>query len=1705
MNQQHGRISSTEATGAAGTFFEQHANAAFLALLLVRGIPPILTDCQLEEVHFQTEHFGWKTDDLLLVGLNGSGERRRLAGQMKKSFTVSSKDEDCRKVFIDFWRDFQDESRFNRNRDRFAIITLRGTDTLLGRLNALLDCSRASISGTDYSHRITTEGYLHQTARRHATEIRAIIESTVGGMVSNDEFWQFLKLIHVLSFDLNTSTAQTAAWVKTLLAYTSVDQDKVGAAASSWRELLELVGSAMPTAGSYTRDQLPESLRQRHSGIGLAEQTALQALKDHSATIFTGIHDSIGDTLVIRRDQLVTQLLEHLEEDRVMVVTGPAGHGKSVLGKHAVEILHRDHFAFAFRAEEFATSHLDETLHRAQLGVGAKQLLSLLAGQGRKLLVVESVERLLEASVRDAFSDLLNLAKHDESWRIILTCRDYSIDVVRSSFLEHAGLSHAVVRIPQLTDAELNQAVDAFPQFRRPTTNAALRKLFHNPYLLDKAARMQWPEDQPLPQDERSFRRKVWRELVRQDHRNMNALPQRREQAFIEIALRRARGLSLFVPCDDLDREAVAQLRNDDLTSSPETTDILAAPAHDVLEDWAILQWIEQRYARHEGAARLLTEDIGGYPALRRAFRKWLGEMLECEAETTGAFVWSVVRDASLAPYLRDDTIVCALLSSSAASFLERHRGLLLENEHHLLRRVIHLLRVACKTTPRWLPFGERLPPLFFVPHGTAWAAALGIVQEQFDTMLLDDAGLVLGLIEDWATSVSWWMPYPEGSEDVGKIAFGLLPHLEGYRHDDMRKRALHVIAKIPKANSDAFSGLVERACRRDRHDHTAQKFAELMLEDVNGVFACRDFPDAMIRLAESQVYIFERELRSEGRFDYTREIEPIFGIRYNVRFNFFPPSAIHGPFLPLLHSHPEKGVDFIVRLMNHASTWYGEQRWAGDRLEPAMQVRMQVSGRGDVLQWANNRLWCFYRSTSVGPYVLQAALMALESWLLGICEADDAHVEHWLLKLLKDSNNVAVTAIVVSVCNAHPEKAGKAGLAVLTCREFFAMDRARMAQESSAPSSLPGLMGTYNPKTRLYDDERRRADSLPHRKHDLESLAIKLQLGTQRESVWQILDDYHAALPNVGDQTARDRLWRLTLHRMDVRTYQPKLMEAEEREETSNADAAGTGGDADRQRQWVSFLPSPIDDDLQAMVDRYAPLQARQHADLVLFNWGVASWRRDGVDQINASTWHEKLAEARQRAADGTAINDVARGGPGFIAAVCVRDHWGEMEPEERAWCMNMLIGEIERDCDSDDEFVQASRTSLDPSRPAAYILPKVLGEDAPGPHHERVMGVIAKSLTHAAPQVIAWAAEGVGQFLQNSRRDFMLTCVGALARKACLVSELIVSERHLRYADRRRPADLERSVLPEIRALIAGGGVNVEVEAAGLDLGEWPGQEVASAILAILSYCPDEVVAQDMFRRLARFLVESWETARDRTNRRERNYEFESQCLERLARFVMQFPGATAIAIGEPLLNAVDEHPREVARFIKDLIRIEDQADGKSPFWDIWQAFADRVRTAGWIHQLDSQNTSDAELLHKIFFKLSWKDGVRHWRRLEGFADRVDTLFENLPPCATVLDAYCRFLYTIGEQSLPHAFVVVANRLQAGDASQMLSQNNTLFCLESLLRRFIYNKPYRLKIDVDVRSAVLTILDALVDSGSSPAYRMRDDFVTPLAHPNA
>lgn len=1691
-------MASPVSTGGGGTIFEKHVDALFLSLLLVRAPLPILKDCQVEEVHLQVENRVWNTDDVLVCAVRPDGVRRRLAAQVKLQFTIGEKDEICKKVFCDFWADFNG-TEFNPATDRFALVTLRGTNVLLEGFNSLLDCARASADSADFMRRLAVDGFLSKTARGYATVIRRII-GVVGEAPTDEQFWRFLSVLHLLSFDLNTASAQNESWIKALLAATAKGGNPMAAAEASWRELLELLDVGMPRAASYRYANLPESLRNRHEPIDTRSTEIVRALSDHSSVMLDGLKTTIGATAKIARDALISQVLDALSENQIVLISAPAGLGKSAVAKNCVELLDQDFYCLAFRAEEFAASHIDQTLQQAQVRANGADLLGILAGQGRKMVLVDSVERLLEASVRDAFADLLNFAQRDRSLGLLMTCRDYSLETVSSALLGQAGLAFKVIEVPPLADEELEQAVAAIPHLANALQHENLKRLLRSPYLLDKAAQMDWSNTEDLPTSEREFRRRCWGEIIRHNAMSTDGMPDRRERVFKEVALRRARQLRPFVETEDLEAGALESLRNDGLIIASPDAGSMAAPGHDVLEDWAIIQWLGQRWILHEKAAGPLAEDVGGYPAIRRAYRKWLSELLRAETATATDFVLSVFRNEALPAYFRDDTLVCALKSPSAPEFLGRHRQGLFEDGGRLLVRVIHLMRVACKAPPWWLRDIAQRPSLMLVASGEAWPAVLELVLDGIDRLLPQHLPILFGLIEDFSNSIDRHNPEPKGFNETAKIAFGLLEHLNEYSMEDMRKRTLKVIAKVPRGDVNAFKALVDRAVADENRDQIADEVSDILVGGIDGWTACRYFPEEIIRLTKAKILLFEEDLDPNNGFrSRSIDIEPCFGIQEHTHFDSFPASSIRGVFLPLLRYHPQRSIDFIIELLNHAGTWYGEQRWPYDRLEPAYQMTIEIPNEAPVTQWANPRLWGLYRGHQVGPYILQTALMALEAGLLEVCDLEGVDVKKWLLKILRESNNVMATAVVASICNAYPEKAGPAGLALLSSRELILMDRARAVQER-AHSAMSGIFPSFG-INEIYENERKKSDALPHREYDLETLAVRLQLMEGREDVFEIINRHRAALPPVAEQSEEHRLWRLALHRMDVRRF--RMVEEPPSEASERTSEATTEQEDPRERR-IFLRPGEIEADIQELVDQHAPIAAQQQQEISLLNWANAAWKRRESSHPDIRDWETFLTRARVRDAEPES-EDYMRGGPGMIAAVCARDHWDEMSPEDRVWCIDKLVREVERDCDTEDNMARHSRGAYHPDRHAAYVLPSILGHNVSEEQSTRITEAIAKALTHAVEEVVMYAAEGIGAASTGREKAFSESCVGAMAAEARLISDRLAEERAKPYQEQIRAAEILRDVIPAIRAAIVEKNRVPKTELDGLNLNNWPERQAAKRILQILGYQSDSDLAIRFHHRVASWIVNQWnEKLAARNGRGDRHFEFEHECLQWLARFVLRLGQKQALHVCEPFLAAVAKHPIEVKDFVHDLIIETDRFSDEGPFWSVWQAFANAFCAAPWISRLDLRYGSGKEFVGTLFLGVSWKVNLRHWRRLEGQGHRVDELAVRFPGSAVVFEAYCRFLHEIGETSLPGAFVILADSLAKGDPIVMLADRNTVFLLDSLLRRHVYVEPYRLKSDPAVRTAVLELLNHLVEAGSSAAYRMRDDFVTPISMTN-
>src|SRR5262249_38952395 len=154
-----------------------------------------------------------------------------------------------------------------------------------------------------------------------------------------------------------------------------------------------------------------------------------------------------------------------------------------------------------------------------------------------------------------------------------------------------------------------------------------------------------------------------------------------------------------------------------------------------------------------------------------------------------------------------------------------------------------------------------------------------------------------------------------------------------------------------------------------------------------------------------------------------------------------------------------------------------------------------------------------------------------------------------------------------------------------------------------------------------------------------------KLQFGPLAPRVHELLDKHLAALPPKEDQDERDRLWRLAIHRMDLRQYTVSNTSAPDPPDTKPGDPPSG---------YIRLDPKPPEADVQDMVDEAASRLAAMNSRLGVLMWGMHAFRRE-TGKYDPLQWAAKLAEAQAMDPKG-GQEDGSRHALGIIAAVCIR-----------------------------------------------------------------------------------------------------------------------------------------------------------------------------------------------------------------------------------------------------------------------------------------------------------------------------------------------------------------------------------------------------------------------------------------------------------------
>ena len=100
----------------------------------------------------------------------------------------------------------------------------------------------------------------------------------------------------------------------------------------------------------------------------------------------------------------------------------------------------------------------------------------------------------------------------------------------------------------------------------------------------------------------------------------------------------------------------------------------------------------------------------------------------------------------------------------------------LLASDALLLRRVLHLVRVGCKTVS---PMSQALDVTvrWHVPSGNAWHILLRFAAQNWAQLPRSMDALLVEFMEDWASVVTAVAPCPEGHDSVGSLIGLMLAH----------------------------------------------------------------------------------------------------------------------------------------------------------------------------------------------------------------------------------------------------------------------------------------------------------------------------------------------------------------------------------------------------------------------------------------------------------------------------------------------------------------------------------------------------------------------------------------------------------------------------------------------------------------------------------------------------------------------------------------------------------------------------------------------------------------------------------------------------------------------------------------------------------------------------------------------------------------
>jgi hypothetical protein len=1180
------------------------------------------------------------------------------------------------------------------------------------------------------------------------------------------------------------------------------------------------------------------------------------------------------------------------------------------------------------------------------------------------------------------------------------------------------------------------------------------------------------------------------------------------------------------VPETEFDGDAVLKLEEDNLVRR-DYMNSLVSPSHDVLEDWALDQYIEDAYLRYSGGTQDFLDAIGHEPAINRAFRLWLHQKLRY-GENVDDFVRSVLTSQDIQSYWQDETIAAILQGDNPDGFLSFLSDQLFLDNGKLLKRFCFILQIACQTpdqtfTSELKQSNDRslVGSLLLKPYGQGWRAMISFLFVNRNSLVDGLMTHVIKVLNNWSSLVNLYEVLPLPAREAGLLALHLLhPLKESYRDDGERNKLLSIIIKTIPAIQEEFLSLLKTDVfaeqsddfadqeevlqpiavddsddeyRQSRRPHYVKEFCKMAFDGVETAFFCKYDPDTLIKLAHYEWLL--KKTRKEHSYRYSNSVGINHYFRlHEYRYQFFPASGAKGPFKYLLHYHPRKGIDFILKLLNIAADEYaysdldGEERFSSTQRDTSMlaceSLTIQLNDGTKVQQYYSGRLWCAYRGHSVTPYLLQSALMALENWLIAYAEHHElGQLEPLFEYIFLNSNSVMPTAVLASVATGFPDKVCKAALPLLRNNELYHMDLGRTIHELGR-DEIDWHRSSIDALSKLYSEERRTAALRPWRKENLETLVNRLQFSEYRNEALAAIDQLRASEP-------QDDSTRFILHRIDSRGWKPV---------------------EDKENNRIYFEPKDLEPDLLDIQQQTQEKLLIQNRFSVLYIWARKTFEHELLENESYATWREALAEAKElfEELQSGAVGNLAAMYLGSVvtaAAIFIRDYSSELNQKDVLWCAEFINQAVTANADSVNITAIADATDHDGASAAASVLSILLDFASEVQEKFLVKELIAIALTHANVNVRHKAAEGIRNHLWQRDSEFAQKCiVGALEYARFEQDQDNRFARRPIYSLEGADRETELAKLQErkdkFRKLFACGEIFCETKQITL-------QTYSHCYL--LSPC---LMIQDgsresshikLLSNMLRLFFESEQQEHTHNSERDENleihYKIRLAFTERFAKHIFCLQDLTFQPYIEYLIMGCDMAPEFIDYLALQVAVIAERANKKEVYWQLWKALSPRLQELAISLAASESSSRHHDSRRTLIRNMLHADSP--WQKVDYENQDVvlgkELLLEfvkNAGYNPDVFEALTSLMYHFRSIFFEPGIHILSKHQREQGGTRLFSRRNTAFYLESAIQYFLQLDQVG-PLSRNLHESCLVLLNAIVETASSRAYYLREHLI--------